>query len=393
MGELSSSLSEQAISLLSPLGPRLSLSSPALRFPIKTEQLDASDDLSIMPSDFLHFTSRVQNGALVPFTPVATGAETPPPKAAEIRSYAPESGPSTEYTKMLLVFSGFNMDPSKKYRFSCLFEEVAIPATEIAPGVIQCQVPPHKPGIVYFWLACVEEGGREGEDDDPKNFKVEVGVSRAAATDGGVLDMQPPDAEAVQYSQPVPFYYTPNEAPCRLSLAWELVGQNDLPSVMRHFKYATRELDLSNNNLTNVDFLEGFKELHTLILDNNHITHDVKFPPLLKLRTLSINHNWLIEIDKFMDNLVEAAPNLRYLSTLHNAACPFFSNAKHHYYNYRIYIVSRLRKLTHLDSSPVTMEEWRHAACIIPSSTDNNNSQSSADMVEDFTLDEENNEI
>jgi hypothetical protein len=43
----------------------------------------------------------------------------------------------------------------------------------------------------------------------------------------------------------------------------------------------------------------------------------------------------LIEVDKFLDNIVAAAPNLRYLSTLHNAACPFFSSAKHHYYNYR----------------------------------------------------------
>lgn len=36
----------------------------------------------------------------------------------------------------------------------------------------------------------------------------------------------------------------------RLSLAWELVGHNDIPSVMKHFKYNVKELDLSNNGLT-----------------------------------------------------------------------------------------------------------------------------------------------
>jgi hypothetical protein len=44
----------------------------------------------------------------------------------------------------------------------------------------------------------------------------------------------------------------------------------------------------------NIDCLEGFRELNTLILDNNHLTHDTKFPPMPKLRTLSINHNWYV---------------------------------------------------------------------------------------------------
>lgn len=34
-----------------------------------------------------------------------------------------------------------------------------------------------------------------------------------------------------------------------MSLAWELVGHNDILSVMRHFKYTAKELDLSNNGL------------------------------------------------------------------------------------------------------------------------------------------------
>lgn len=31
----------------------------------------------------------------------------------------------------------------------------------------------------------------------------------------------------------------------------------------------------------------------------------------------------------------------------------------------RIYVISRLRKLTQLDSSPVTPEEWKHASCLV----------------------------
>lgn len=339
------------LSLNSPsMGPYSNaVSTPSFYTPRMSVKSEPDEDDFALSSDMV-FTSRVENGALVPFTPIPSSmnasatSDSTGPRPAEIKSYAPESGPSTEYSKMILVHNGFHMSDDKCYRFSCLFEEVSVPCTEIAPGVVQCQVPPHKPGIVYFWLACIEE-----------------------SSDTVDLTALPKEGDTVQYSQPVPFYYAPMDPAGRLSLAWELVGHNDILSVMKHFKYTAKELDLSNNGLANIDCLEGFRELNTLILDNNHLTHDTKFPPMPKLRTLSINHNWLIEVDKFLDNIVAAAPNLRYLSTLHNAACPFFSSAKHHYYNYRIYILSRLRKLTHLDSSPVTMEEWRHAECIMPS--------------------------
>lgn len=35
------------------------------------------------------------------------------------------------------------------------------------------------------------------------------------------------------------------------------------------------------------------------------------------------------------------------------------------FFFFRIYVISRLRKLTQLDSSPVTPEEWRHASCLV----------------------------
>jgi len=353
-------------------GASFSASSPpsyyGRRLSIKAEPEE--EDL-LLSSDIVTFTSRVENGTLVPFVPVPLSAissgDGGSSRPAEIRSYAPENGPSTEYTKMLLVYNCFRRSEGKVYRFCCLFEEVSVPCTEIAPNIVQCHVPPHKPGIVYFWLACIEEG--------------------VETVDFTTLSRES-DSGSIQYSQPVPFYYAPTDPSGRLSLAWELAGHNDVMSVMKHFKYTVRELDLSNNSLGNIDFLDGFRELHTLILDHNHLTHDTKFPPMPKLRTLSINHNWLIEINKFMDNLSVATPNIRYLSTLHNTACPFFSSAKHHYYNYRIYILSRLRKLTHLDSSPVTMEEWRHAECIMSKMENSSPDQNSRSM-EVFNLDEE----
>jgi len=48
---------------------------------------------------------------------------------AEIRTYAPDNGPSTEYTKIVLFCSGFILEPSKNYRFTCVFEETVVNAT------------------------------------------------------------------------------------------------------------------------------------------------------------------------------------------------------------------------------------------------------------------------
>jgi len=316
-----------------------------LQYMVKSEAADVE-----FGDDLFRFKSRVETGQIVPYTAMETKKEGGP-AVIEIASYAPESGPSTEPTKILLALSSSVPHfQQMQLKYSCVFEEVVIPAKEIGPRMIECQAPPHKAGIVYFWVSCSD------------------------------------DREMIFASKPVPFYYTPVDNDGKLSLAWELIGNTNLAATMVHFKHTVRELDLTHNDLGTISFLEGFKELNSLILDHNHITHSEKFPHLPKLHTLCINHNWLMDIEKFLDNLVDSVPSLRYLSTLHNAASPFFSNAKHHYYNYRIYILSRLRNLTHLDSSPVTMEEWRHAACIIP---DNSTTASNIEQLVQFISDDE----
>ena len=117
---------------------------------------------------------------------------------------------------------------------------------------------------------------------------------------------------------------------------------------------------------SDVDFLQGFYQLHTLILDNNQISSTSNFPRLPKLSALYVNCNLVTVLEPFIEKLKNCFPALQYLSLLGNEACPAFSKGPHHYYNYRIYIISKLRKLTQLDSSPVTPEEYRHAQSLIP---------------------------
>ena len=72
--------------------------------------------------------------------------------------------------------------------------------------------------------------------------------------------------------------------------------------------------------------LRDFDRLHTLILDNNRLTSHVKFPKLPQLRTLWVNKNNISNLSIFVDHLVAATPNLRYLSMLGNDACPNYFN-------------------------------------------------------------------
>ena len=65
----------------------------------------------------------------------------------------------------------------------------------------------------------------------------------------------------------------------------------------------------------------------------------------------------------FVDKLVSATPNLRYLSMLGNEACPNFLNngTLAQYNDYRKYTIHRLRTLTQLDADPVTEKERAEA--------------------------------
>jgi len=258
----------------------------------------------------------------------------PPNPTLQVVSFAPDVGPANSNTKILLVLNqneegGKNEEePKKKYVYSAIFEGIETPASFVAPGIIEFYSPRHSSGIVYFWISKREFDARE-----------------------------------TTYSNTLPFYYYPSDDIGRVSLANHNFSDEHQNMILK-FRHTVKELDLSGNCLRNIDFLSGFYNLNTLIVDSNHITHTSKFPVLTKLTGLYINCNQINELENFIDNLAEKMPNLQYLSMLGNIACPIFGEV-HHYYNYRIFIISKLRRLVHLDSSPVTEEEFRHASCII----------------------------
>ena len=76
----------------------------------------------------------------------------------------------------------------------------------------------------------------------------------------------------------------------------------------------------------NIDALKDFGKLETLVLDKNQISSHTKFPNIPTLKTLWVNHNNITNLSVFIDKLVDAVPNLRYLSMLGNSACPNFLN-------------------------------------------------------------------
>src|SRR3990167_1790385 len=78
--------------------------------------------------------------------------------------------------------------------------------------------------------------------------------------------------------------------------------------------------------------------LQTLILDNNYLQSNSKFPFLPKLRTLSINGNRIDNLELFICQIERAFPSLRCLSMIGNAACPYHNEMQHRYYNYKYYL-------------------------------------------------------
>lgn len=148
----------------------------------------------------------------------------------------------------------------------------------------------------------------------------------------------------------------------RLSLAFRDIEELH-PRIVEKFQRRVVDLDLSNNRISNIDALKSFELLETLVLDKNAISSHTKFPPMPRLRTLWVNHNNITNLSVFIDKLVVATPNLRYLSMLGNDACPNFLNqgTLAQYNDYRKYVIQRMQMLTQLDADPVTEEERQEA--------------------------------
>jgi len=248
----------------------------------------------------------------------------------DIKSFAPDCGRACDFTKMLVFFKA-NIPDDINYDYQCHFDTTGVHAKYLSQGVLECYAPPREPGLCSFVISC------KLRNDTTKHF-----------------------------SQPCLFHYLPANEQGKVNISFALRDMTDqeISASTRKFRHDVKELDLSNNNLSNLDFLDGFYQLQTLILDNNDISHETNLPRLFSLHTLSITSNRITNIEQFLDGICRFCPNLQYLNTIGNDCCPIYSQFKHHYTNYRKYIVSRLRGLKHLDSDEITHGEWRSAAWI-----------------------------
>jgi len=291
------------------------------------------DDTSV-----LHFASPADSIPLALPTPanVVSSGDRESAPLLEVRCYSPDSSFASVPSPVLLVLPSLSTALSagrKEVIYSCRFGEQEVPAEEVSDGVIRFLTPSHQAGVVYFF------------------------VQRKCLTATGVQ---------VQLSIPLPFYFLPSVGDGRVSLHLSHLRETERENLRRlisKFQNTISELDLSHNNLQRLDFLEGLHSLKSLVADNNTLFSNSPLPRLPQLTTLTVNANRILDLRSFISNVVACFPNLSYLSMLKNPADPYFKGA-HHYFNFRVYVVSQLKHLRQLDATPVTLEEREHAKWI-----------------------------
>ena len=144
------------------------------------------------------------------------------------------------------------------------------------------------------------------------------------------------------------------------------------------FKNKVEVLDLSHNQLTNLSKLEGYNNIHTLILDSNNFNSHSILPKMLSITYLSIVDNEIANLSIFIDKLAVKFPNLKYLNLLKNPAAPNYFNegSADEYKDYRLYVINNMPSLKVVDYISVTVEEIKEAKRVygnLPSpKTDNN---------------------
>jgi len=150
-----------------------------------------------------------------------------------------------------------------------------------------------------------------------------------------------------------------------------VVGQNldSIPlSLGEEHGIQIRQLDLSYNNISQLENLQSFTKLHSLVLDNNILKSDQTVSQMPSLQTLCVNNNKIDDLKVFMDTISKSFPSLTYLSMLKNPACPNYFNGKdsEDYQRYRYYVLFRIKKLKFLDSTEVTEQERKESNRVGP---------------------------
>ena len=129
------------------------------------------------------------------------------------------------------------------------------------------------------------------------------------------------------------------------------------------FKKNVEVLDLSFNRFENLDSLEGYDRIHTLILDSNYINSHSKLPKMHSIKYLSLVNNQIGNLSIFIDTIIQKFPNIRYLNMLKNPAAPNYLNdgSLDEYNDYRLYVINCLPNIQVVDYIEVGDEERREA--------------------------------
>ena len=144
-------------------------------------------------------------------------------------------------------------------------------------------------------------------------------------------------------------------------------GLKDIPEEFlaekRSFKNKVEVLDLSYNQLTNLLKLDGYDNIHTLILDSNNFNSHSILPKMLSITYISLVDNEIANLSIFIDKLAVKFPNLKYLNLLKNPAAPnYFNNGSvDEYEDYRLYVINSMPSLKVVDYISVTEEEVKES--------------------------------
>lgn len=144
----------------------------------------------------------------------------------------------------------------------------------------------------------------------------------------------------------------------RLTLAYERLYE--IPkTIVERFSDHIRYLDISHNKITNLDALVFFRNLTSLIADDNPITENCCLPPLPKLQLLWLNRCKISSLYPWVGKLKESCPNLQFLSLMGNPAAPSYFNGGtfYEYLQYRLFVISQFPSLNHLDDRKVTDDQ------------------------------------
>eukprot|EP01129_Flabellula_baltica_P010467 TRINITY_DN4428_c0_g1_i1.p1 TRINITY_DN4428_c0_g1~~TRINITY_DN4428_c0_g1_i1.p1 ORF type:complete len:519 (+),score=79.27 TRINITY_DN4428_c0_g1_i1:529-2085(+) len=245
----------------------------------------------------------------------------------EIKTYSPNFGFSSEYTSVLLFMPGITHELSYEARSG---EKVVCKASVVGHSLLQITLPPNQPGFISFVI---------------------VGKNKY-------------ENRMVQMSQEIIFSYLPSDPQGSVQMVGLIKMSPVLTNQFPLYRHTVKVLDLSDNELSNLDFLNNFELLEVLVLFRNRVTSSTSFPYLPKLQDLSVAGNSIDNITKFLETVKTNLPSLVTLNTVDNPCCPYLTKP-HEYHQYRMIILAQLPNIMYLDSSSVTLEEKQSSQFVL----------------------------